>query len=87
MNGCRIGSRKTGLGEMTGHLASPRRFHVSTRAAANILFQDRRIEMVVKTAKELLETFRRFQSLSNPGKRRMRAIKRMSSSSEQFSQL
>jgi len=30
--------------------------------------------MVVKTAKALLETFRLFESVSNPGKRRMRAV-------------
>jgi hypothetical protein len=54
----------------------------STTATADILFQGRRILMAVKTAKELLETFRRFQSLSNTGKHRMKAIKRMFSSEQ-----
>jgi hypothetical protein len=47
----------------------------------------RRNEMVAKMAKELLRAFRLFESLSNPGKHRMRAIKRMSSSSDQVPQI
>jgi hypothetical protein len=66
----------------------PERDGVSTTATAiaDILFQGRPILMVVKMAKEPLETFRRFQSLSNKEKPWMRAIKRMSSS-HQGSQL
>jgi hypothetical protein len=40
------------------------------------------IQIIMKTGKELLETFHLFQYLSNSGKHRMRVIKRMSSSDQ-----
>jgi hypothetical protein len=43
--------------------------------------------MVVKTAKEVLKTFLLFEFLSNSGKRRMRAIKRMFPSSDPLSEV
>jgi ERCC4-type nuclease len=42
----------------------------------------RRNLVAMKTAKELLKSFRLFESLFNAGKRKMRTIKRISSSSD-----
>jgi hypothetical protein len=44
-------------------------------------------EMGATTEKELLKAFRLIESLSTSGNRRMKAIKRISSSSDQLSQL
>jgi hypothetical protein len=49
--------------------------------------ESRRNELVIKTARELLKEFHLFESLSNRGKRRMRAIKRMFYSSDHVSQV
>jgi hypothetical protein len=43
--------------------------------------------MVVKTVKEPLQPFRLFEPLSDPGKRRIKAIKRMPSSPNQISEV
>jgi hypothetical protein len=44
-------------------------------------------EMALERAKERLKNFRLFESLSNPRKCRKRAIKRMSSSSDEVSKM
>jgi hypothetical protein len=52
-------------------MCRPYSCRVSTTLLADIFCQGRRIQMVAKTPKELLETFRLFQSLFNPRKRRI----------------